>query len=409
MAERPLKAMMSFEEAFERLCNIEPLDDVEIVAMPDAGGRVLANELAAHLNQPPHAVSSMDGYAVRSEDFQPTTSKLLVTGEVAAGDKPDTLSVGPMQAVRIFTGAPVPPGADCIVIQENVKKLEGGYISATGDIVAGRYIRPAAYDFSVNDRLLERGRTLRSSDLSLAAAAGHSEIAVRRKPSLAIVSTGNELVPPGTKPENGQIIASNALGVADLAGKFGANSFDLGIARDDIAQLKSKFKKALELKADVIVTLGGASVGDHDLVRPALEQLGAQLDFWKVAVRPGKPLMFGKLERSLVLGLPGNPVSSLVCSHIFLQPLVQRLLGLNAALAMQSAVLSSPLPANGARRHFMRAQLIDSNEMVPFIRPLPDQDSSLLSRLSMADALINVPPHQDALPEGSVCKFLTLE
>lgn len=401
--------MMSFEEAFARITNIAPLAGIEQLPISSACQRVLGQDVVARLNQPPYAVSSMDGYAVRASDTEGQDSTLTVVGGLAAGDAPGRLEVAKGEAARIFTGAAVPSGADSVVIQENVTTLDNGQIELKGDVKSGDYVRPAAYDFSVNDTLLQEGQLLRSSDLSLAAAAGHEFLTLRRKPRVAVISTGNELVAPGTTPAPGQIIASNAIGVANLLQKFGAQPIDMGIARDDIRQLTTKFEEAIDAKADVIVTLGGASVGDHDLVRPALMGLGAQLDFWKVAVRPGKPLMFGQLESTQILGLPGNPVSSLVCAHIFLKPLVRTLLSQEASLEMKQAVLASPLPANGQRRHFMRAKLESNNGALHMLRPLQDQDSSLLSQLSKADALINVPPHQAQLPKGSSCEFLLLE
>ncbi|MEO0542540.1 MAG: gephyrin-like molybdotransferase Glp [Pseudomonadota bacterium] len=408
MADASGKGMLSFEGALARIVDVEPIGATERVHLSQAAGRILAEDVNAQLDQPPQAVSSMDGYAVRAEDLKNADKCLEVIGAIAAGDMPGLFSISEGQAARIFTGAPIPVGADSVVIQENVVPQRDDTIMVNGEVTSGAYVRPEGYDFRVGATVLPAQHAMRSSDLSLAAASGRHEVTVLRKPRVAVISTGNELVAPGTIPQPGQIIASNALGVCALVESFGGEPLDLGIARDDMADLKARFEQANKVQADVIVTLGGASVGDHDLVRPALIDLGAQLDFWKVAVRPGKPLMFGKLGQTKLLGLPGNPVSSLVCAHIFLQPLLNALLGLSSVLTMKTGVLASDVSANGPRRHFMRAVRVGQHNGEETIKPLADQDSSLLSALSKADVLINIPPHQAHLSAGAPCQYLLL-
>ncbi|MEO1702076.1 MAG: gephyrin-like molybdotransferase Glp [Pseudomonadota bacterium] len=410
MADGPLSPMLAYEDAVARILEATPVTDRETIPLDKAARRILAAKVSASVDQPPHAVSSMDGYAISlSEADRDPNQRFAVVGEVAAGDPPGTVIVGPGQAARIFTGAPIPAGADSVVIQENTTSHRDGTITFEGPVVGGSHIRPKAYDFSKDQEVIEVDTELRSAHLSLLAAAGHSEVCVVRKPRVAIISTGNELVAPGNKPMPGQIIASNAVGIGALVEKFGGEPINFGIARDDLEALTTAFISANEQKADIIVTLGGASVGDHDLVCPALENIGAVLDFWKVAVRPGKPLMFGQLRGARILGLPGNPVSSLVCAHIFLQPLLKRLLGQPAVVAMNIGVLDQPLPGNGPRRHFMRAMIVGVKDGLTLVRPLMDQDSSLLTNLSCADVLISVSPHHGEMCAGARCEYLTLE
>ena len=348
----------------------------------------------------------MDGYAVRAADVARLPATLAVIGEAAAGH-PFSGAVGAGQAVRIFTGAPVPEGADAIVIQENAERDGAHVVVGEGAIETG-HVRRRGFDFKEGDTLLAAGRRIGPREISLAAAMGHGEIAVRRRPRIAILSTGDELVAPGTRPGPGQIVASNHLGIAALAEAAGAECRQLGIARDTAADLDAHFARAQG--ADIIVTSGGASVGDHDLVAPVLQSRGMALAFWKIAMRPGKPLMFGRMGQSRVLGLPGNPVSSLVCSRIFLLPLIRALLGQPATAERPTQVrLGVPLEANGPRQHYMRAVSRPGPDGQPEVVPVRSQDSSLLAPLAEADYLLVRQPRAPAVPAGGLVDVLALD
>ena len=318
---------LSVDEALDRILDGVAPTPAEPVAIEAAHRRTLAEPLAALLTQPPFDASAMDGYAVRAADVAKLPATLAVIGEAAAGH-PFSGSVAAGQAVRIFTGAPLPAGADAIVIQENTQR-DGAKVTVREGSIDTGHVRPRGFDFREGETLLAAGRRLGPREVALAAAMGHGTLPVRRRPRVAILSTGDELVPPGQRPGPGQIVSSNHLGVAALAEAAGAEATLLGIARDTRESLDAYFAKAQD--ADIIVTIGGASVGDHDLVGPVLEARGMALSFWKIAMRPGKPLMFGRLGQARVLGLPGNPVSSLVCTRVFLVPLIRALLGMPAA------------------------------------------------------------------------------
>ena len=296
----------------------------ETIAIGAAAGRVLAGDLAALRTQPPFAASAMDGYAVRHQDVETVPADLKMIGTAGAG-RPFAGRIEAGECTRIFTGAPVPDGADAIVIQENTQTSPGSeVITVLETAPKGKFIRKAGRDFTEGQVLLEAGKVLDPASLSLAAAMNHAEIPVVRKPKVAIVATGDELLPPGSETGPGQIIASNGYGVAALVEQAGGEALDLGIIADEEAAQAKAFKHATALGADILVTLGGASVGEHDLVQKVLLSIGAEIGFWRIAMRPGKPLMFGRLpgngNEPRFLGLPGNPVSSLVCSHIFLRP-----------------------------------------------------------------------------------------
>ncbi|MEN0000120.1 MAG: gephyrin-like molybdotransferase Glp [Pseudomonadota bacterium] len=407
MADRLTQGLMSYEDALAGILDTPVRTATESVPLAQAENRVLGADIVTLLDQPPNSVSAMDGYAVLAADLASRDSVLDLVGSIAAGDPPGA-KIAIRQTMRILTGAPMPEGADAVAIQENATGTGDGRVRIEGSVDPGRYVRPAAYDFKRNVVIAQKSHTLSTAGLALAAAAGHADLTVMRRPRVGIISTGNELVPPGTRPEAGQIIASNAVGVSALLRRFGADPIDLGIARDTMDALSTLITKAQGLDLDLLITLGGASVGDHDLVRPALEQHGAVMNFWKVAVRPGKPLMHGQLGPMALIGLPGNPVSSLVCSHIFVWPLIKKLLAQETDLPRMVAKLATDLPANGPRRHFMRARLAGSDAGVNLVTPLEDQDSSLLSRLAYCDMLVDVPPHNPAMKAGQMCQTIAL-
>jgi molybdopterin molybdotransferase len=348
----------------------------------------------------------MDGYAVRAADVAALPVTLNVIGEAPAG-RSFAGMVGRGEAVRIFTGAPVPQGADAILVQENVRVIDGGRIEAFAGTAPGKHIRRAGLDFREGETLLERGRMLDAAALSLAAAANHPTLDVVRRPLVAAIATGDELLPPGSRPRLDQIIASNNFGVAALVRDAGGAVLDLGIAPDDHGAIAGKVRQAVEAKADLVVTIGGASVGDHDLVRAVLEAEGMALDFWKIAMRPGKPLMFGRLAGLRVLGLPGNPVSSLVCSHLFLVPLVERLAGRPQANRLKQARLGADMAENDSRQDYVRAR-IEAKAGSLVATPYARQDSSMLRTLAEADGLIVRPALAPAAKAGDACLVLPL-
>jgi molybdopterin molybdotransferase len=398
--------LLSVEEALARiLAGAAPLG-TERVAIEAAHDRILAEPLAARLTQPPFDASAMDGYAVRAADVATLPAKLKVIGESAAGH-PFGGRVDAGEAVRIFTGAPVPEGADGIVIQEHTKR-DGDQVLVEGDDLETAHIRPRGGDFREGMTLLDAGRRLGPRELSFAASMGYGEVAVFRRPKVAVLSTGDELVRPGETPGVGQIVASNHLGVGAMMRAFGAEVIQLGIARDTVESLTAHVARAKD--ADVLVTIGGASVGDHDLVAPVLSKQGMELAFWKIAMRPGKPLMSGRLGALRVIGLPGNPVSSLVCARVFVAPLIEQLVGrpvaTEATLRAEAAVA---IEANGQRQHYMRATLLSGGDGLPKVTPVRSQDSSLLSPLAIADCFIVRPPKAAAVAPGETVRVLPLD
>jgi molybdopterin molybdotransferase len=379
----------------------------EMVALDAAHRRVLASDVAALRTQPPQPMSAMDGYAVRSVDASTATARLKVIGEVAAG-RPFDRPLRPDEAVRIFTGGVVPDGADAVVIQEDTAR-DGDTVIVKEAAMAGKNIRPAGIDFRQGDVLLRAGSRLTDRDLSLAAGMNHPHLAVRRRPKVAVLATGDELVMPGTTPGPGQIVYSNGYALRALARAEGAETIDLGIAADTVAATTDGIRRARDSGADILITTGGASVGDHDLVKQSLEAEDVEMAFWKIAMRPGKPMMHGRLGAMRVIGLPGNPVSSYVCAFLFLAPLIRALSGRNDIHHLhEPALLGRDLAANDMREDYLRARLEVRADGALVATPVNHQDSSLLANLSFAQALVIRPPFAPATATGSPCSVLRL-
>jgi molybdopterin molybdotransferase len=380
----------------------------ETISINDAAGRVLAAPLIATRTQPPFPASAMDGYAVRAADLTPG-KPLRLAGESAAGRRFHG-ELQPGEAVRIFTGAPVPPGADTILIQENARR-EGDAVIPTLAEPPGRFVRPAGVDFAAGDAFFAAGHRLMAKDMALAASLGPGAASVRRRPRVAVLATGDELVNPGETPGPDQIVAANHLSVLRLVANAGGEGHFLGIARDTLDALRAAISAAREWRADVLVTMGGASVGDHDLVQAALAEAGMTLDFWKIAMRPGKPLMFGGLGGMFALGLPGNPASSVVCAHVFLKPLMAAMLGEPDASQEKTlaGVLGRDLPANDLRTEYMRATLVHPDHGLPVLTPDRKQDSSLTRVLAAANALVVREAQAPPAKSGDACRFMMLD
>jgi molybdopterin molybdotransferase len=400
-------ALLSVAEALERvLAQASPLP-AEDVPLSEADGRVLALALKARRTQPPADVSAMDGYAVRAADVANAPVRLKVIGEVAAG-RPFDSAVGPGEAARIFTGGVVPGGADSIVIQEHTTKRDDGWVEIEKPTTKARHVRPHGLDFHAGEVLLAKGHRLTARDLQLAAGMNYPLVPVHRRPKLAMFATGDELVPPGTEPGPGQIVYSNGFALAALARTEGAEVIDLGVVGDKLDETVAAVRQARERGADILLTTGGASVGEYDLVQAAFAQEGMALSFWKVAMRPGRPLMHGRLGAMAVLGLPGNPVSSYVCAFLFLVPLIRRLCGRSdLVMPNESALLGCDLPENDERADYLRAALRDGPDR-PLATPFPVQDSSMMAPLAKADCLVIREPHAPAAKAGSHCTIARL-
>jgi molybdopterin molybdotransferase len=379
----------------------------EMVALDQAYHRVLARNVAALRTQPPQAMSAMDGYAVRAADADRVQARLKVVGEVAAG-RPFDRRLGPGEAARIFTGGVIPDGADAVIIQEDTI-AEGNSVTVTEPAIRGRHIRPAGVDFHEGRVLLKAGRRLNDRDLSLAASMNHPDLPVRRRPKVALLATGDELVMPGRTPGPGQIVYSNGYALRTMARVEGAETIDLGIAVDTIAATTAGIRRAREANADILITTGGASVGDHDLVKQSLDAEGVEMAFWKIAMRPGKPMLHGRLGAMRVIGLPGNPVSSYVCSLLFLVPLIRLMSGLEVLHApRETALLGRDLKQNDVREDYLRARLDQRDDGTLIATPVTQQDSSLLGNLAMAQALVIRPAFAPAARAGSPCEILRL-
>ncbi|QAU50179.1 molybdopterin molybdotransferase MoeA [Bradyrhizobium guangzhouense] len=400
-------ALMPVSDALAAvLAGVEPLAE-EMIALDQAFHRVLARDVAARRTQPPQDMSAMDGYAVRAADAAKVGAQLTVIGEVAAG-RPFAGTVGAGQAVRIFTGGVVPAGADAVVIQEDTV-ADGKHITIKEAAVTGRHIRPAGIDFREGEVLLHKGMRLTERDLALAAGMNHPQLAVRRRPKVAILATGDELVMPGSTPGHGQIVYSNGYALHALARSEGADTIDLGVAADTLAATTSGIRRARESGADILITTGGASVGDHDLVQRALTDEGISMAFWKIAMRPGKPMMNGQLGPMRVIGLPGNPVSSYVCGFLFLVPLIRALSGRQVIHhRRERAVLGRDVGANDQREDYLRARLQTRDDGTLLALPVNHQDSSLLANLAAAQALLVRPPFAPKAEAGTPCEVLRL-
>ena len=403
MASPPL---MPVADALARITGALQALAPESVSVAEAYGRVLAENVVARVTQPPAAVSAMDGYAVRAEDVATVPTNLHVIGEAPAGAAFEG-TFGPGDAVRIFTGAPVPDGADAIVVQENTRR-EGDTVAVTEGAAAGRFIRPAGLDFTSGDMRLAKGRMLTARDIGLAAAMNVPWLMVTRKPRIALLATGDEIVKPGDSPGPNQIVSSNALALAALIQARGGEPIDLGIAPDNRATLAAMADGTRG--ADMLITLGGASVGDHDLVQSVLGEQGLKVNFWRIAMRPGKPLMFGTIGETPMLGLPGNPVSSLVCGLVFVTAAIHKMLGRgDNYLETDTARLGRDLPENDDRQDYLRATLTRTDDGALVASPFDNQDSSVLTRLAMAQALVIRPPHAMAACEGTMVQIVRID
>jgi molybdopterin molybdotransferase len=402
-----MAALLSVADALARVLDgVEPLPS-EHAPLVEADGRVLAADVAALRTQPPADLSAMDGYAVRAADVASAPVTLKIAGEVAAG-RPFAGEVHTGEAARIFTGGVVPPGADTIVIQENTSR-DGEHVVVNKPERAGRHIRRAGLDFKEGQVLLPRGRRLTDRDVMLAAAMSHPVVPVHRRPKVAVFATGDELKPPGSALGPGEIVYSNGFALMALARNEGAAVTDLGIVPDKVEATAGAIRRARDAGADVLVTTGGASVGDYDLVQRGLKAEGLELSFWRVALRPGRPMMNGRLGAMHVLGLPGNPVSAYVCAFLFLVPLLRRLAGrADLEAPRESAVLGCDMPENDERADYLRATLAPGLNGTFVATPIKIQDSSMMAALAKADCLVIREAFALAANAGSRCVILRL-
>ncbi len=401
-------ALLPVSDAKARLLSrAHPVTEVETVPLGDAATRVLASDIQARLTQPPFNASAMDGYALAAADAPQVGSELAVIGSAAAGHAfAGTLGRG--EIIRIFTGAPVPEGADTILIQEDAEKIGEDRIRTTAKVTAGRHIRPRGQDFAEGETVLKAGTVLDFSHLTVAAAMNHPTLPVFRRPIVAILATGDELIQPGGTPAPAQIIASNTFGVAALVRDNGGEVLDLGIAPDCQDAIAAAIQHARDAGADVLVTLGGASVGDHDLVQSTLKASGMELDFWRIAMRPGKPLMVGSLDGMHVIGLPGNPVASMVTGMLFLEPLLRRLAHLPERRREVQGITARPLAANDLRQDYLRANITRDERGNLVADANPKQDSSMMKIFAHADGLIIREAHAPEVAAGEPCRILLI-
>lgn len=396
--------MITVEVALERVLAGCKATTPEMVALPAALSRVLAEDVAARVAHPPMDVSAMDGYALRAADVSQTPVCLTIIGESAAG-RPFCGPLAAGQAVRIFTGAAIPSGADAVVMQEDAERSGAQVTIAVGQPV-GRHIRPMGQDFLPGQIMLKSGTIMGPRQIGLAAAMNVPWLSVRRRPRVAILSTGDEIAMPGDPLGAAQIVSSNGPALAALVTMLGGEPVQLGIAKDSRQSLSAMV--AASAGCDLLLTSGGASVGDYDIVQDVLAEHGLKLDFWKIAMRPGKPLMFGTLKHVPVLGLPGNPVAALVCAYVFLAPMLRALQGLPSQTPAMPAVLGAGLRANDARQDYLRASLERHADGQLVATPHSRQDSAVISGLSAAQALILRPPHALEAKAGDAVTIIPL-
>ncbi len=402
-----MASLLSVEDALKHVLeHARPLP-VEETPLEDAVGLVLDYPLKARRTQPPADLSAMDGYAVRAADVANAPVELKIVGEAAAGS-PLSRRIGPGEAARIFTGGVMPDGADTVVIQENTER-DGDRVRVEKSSPRGRHIRVKGLDFTASDTLLPAGHRLTARDLALAAGMNHPFVPVHRRPRIVLFATGDELVPVGTEPQAGQIVSSNNFALAALARSEGAKVEDFGIVGDRLDDTVAAVRRARERGADILLTSGGASVGDYDLVQKAFVAEGMDLSFWRLALRPGRPLMHGRLGGMQVLGVPGNPVSAFVCGFLMLVPLIRRLLGrTDLDHKIETALLGVDLPENDERADYLRAMLTQSPQG-PVAVPFPIQDSSMMAPLAKADCLLIRAPFEAAAKAGNPCRIILLE
>jgi molybdopterin molybdotransferase len=398
-------ALLPVDDALSRILKgVKPLA-AESVRLLQAHGRVLAKPVRATRDQPPFDASAMDGYALRQQDIATLPVTLLLAGTSAAGHA-FRGSVRKGEAIRILTGAPVPKGADTIVIQENTRVSEGA-VAISEPTMPGKNIRKRGLDFAKGDTLLEHSITINARDIGLAAAGNAPLISVRKKPHVVLFTTGDELVQPGQRPRADQIVSSNSSALEAMFTAWGARVTNLGIIPDRLSATKRAIAKGLG--ADILVTTGGASVGDTDFVRQGFRECGVKIDFWKIALRPGKPLMYGTKDKCRVIGLPGNPVSALVCSRIFIKPLIDALMGKPDNQHPAKAKLSSPLQANDSRQDYIRATLSFEADGTRTADAFVTQDSSMQRTLRNAQCLIIRKPLAPATAAGDEVDVLLLD
>lgn len=407
-------SLLTVEEAQGRIIDQANLTSAEFIPLDNCYQRIVAEDIFSKVTHPPFDASAMDGYAVRFDDcknYAVTPVSLTVVGESAAGH-PFDMEVLPGQAVRIFTGAVVPDSCDAIAIQEDCDRIDNVTVLVKEVAPIGKFIRQAGYDFKTGDLLIAKGTKLNYRHMALLASMNISKVPVSRKPRVAIIATGDELCSPGDDLDTGKIISSIPFGMKPLLESVGAEADCLGIAKDNLASLESFIKSAQlsDKQYDIVVTIGGASVGDHDLVQTALKQAGMALDFWRIAMRPGKPLMVGKLGSQNVIGVPGNPVSALICCLMFVVPLVKTMLGVDQAVSnLSKAVLVNSVQKNGPRKHYMRAQSSINENGEQIVECLEDQDSSLQVRFAYSNCLIVRTPHSAAAISGDLVDIITLD
>ncbi|VAW18400.1 Molybdopterin molybdenumtransferase [hydrothermal vent metagenome] len=400
-----MKTMLGYEEALKRVIEHCRPVGVETIELGAASGRVVAEPIIARTQQPPFDGSAMDGYAVIASEVKPGTAlKLIGASQAGAGFDGQVISG---TCVRIFTGAPLPKGADAVIMQE-VTKAKGEMITFETEARLNQNVRPAGQDFANGEQLLASGTRLSPAALALIAAGNVPEISVYKQPTIGILATGDELVAPGQELKSGQIVASNGFALGALFAPYASEVIDLGAASDNETNLHAAMKAAIDGPSNIIISTGGASVGDHDLVLPGLKSLGLDVDFWKIAIRPGKPVIFATYEQKLWFALPGNPVSAYVVAISIVLPAIRAILGYKDPRGpIMRLPLATALPANGARRHFMRCSIETENEQT-MARPIMQTDSSHLSSLAAANGLLVIKENTEEIKAGTIMPVIPL-